>query len=273
MTRQDDELFDAIRQALAPAELSPSGEEMARFWRALDAAPSIARRRSRDPKTQWRARSVPRGLVAAGVFLLAGLGAFSGGVASNSLPAPLRTAAYDLGLPVSSPALVAAQAAESALSSALRAHDRSAVVTDIQVLEQRLAALQASDRAQIGPGAMALLTQAAEFLAESAASPRSPGEGPGDDQGAGDSPSQPPGTTEPTDTGGSESGVPESSQTTTPDPSQGGENSGSPSGESSRTQSTDSTTSTTSPPASGDAGDSGGGASSNGGATVSSSDH
>ena len=78
-------------------------------------------------------------------------------------PAP-RSVAYDAGLPVSSPALVAAEEAESTLAEALPSQDRSVIASDATVLRQRLSALDPSDRATADPRAERLLSEADALL-------------------------------------------------------------------------------------------------------------
>ncbi len=122
--------------------------------------------RSRVRAPQWRMAYVSRPLVIGLVSLLAGLGVISGAVAADALPGPTRTVAYDLGLPVSSPSLVAAQAAESQLRSAIVRRDRRAVVNGVVKLSRSLGALDAADLRRIDPSAQATLRSARSFLTE-----------------------------------------------------------------------------------------------------------
>ncbi|HVC71522.1 MAG TPA: hypothetical protein VNC61_14805 [Acidimicrobiales bacterium] len=162
MTRSDDELLDALRDALVPPDLSPGPMETARFRQALEAGRADPRPRR---AIAWRALRFPPGLVAAGAVFVAALGAIGGGVAADTLPGPLRTAAYDMGLPVSSPALVTAQGAETALRHALQAGDRMEVVVEAAALRQRLSALDPADRLKVDPEGITLLAKADAFLA------------------------------------------------------------------------------------------------------------
>lgn len=240
----DDELLGTLRQALVPVGLAPDAQEVARFMQALDASRSGSRLLPVPRRTQWRARVAPRGLVAAGVVLLASFGAVSGGVAADSLPGPLRSAAYDLGLPVSSPSLVAAESAQSALAGALAAQDRKAVMADVPILEQSLAALGSADRLRVEPGATDVLAQAAAFLAATAPLPSHGSPGEGNTENGGSAPSTPE-TSEPTGTeGGARS---DSSQGSTTETSQAGDGSSS--------ESSDTTTSTSAAPSGGSTGE------------------
>lgn len=235
----DEALMGVLRDALVPADLTPSAEEMDRFSRALETGRGRGRYVAIGTRhVNWRAHTAPRILVAAGLALLAGLGALSGGVATDSLPGPLRSAAFDLGLPVSSPSLVAAEAASARLAGALAARDRAAVLASVPVLEQRLAVLGAADRAHVEPGATTLLSQATEFLATTA--PLRTPANPGDDgsESTGSSTSTPE-TTEPSDQAGTSSS--ESSSSTSAPESSAPRDGSSP-------QSNDGSTSTTSMP-------------------------
>lgn len=221
MSPSDEELLDALRQALVPGTLVPGEEEMALFHRALTDGPLVP---SPEPA---RPRITPRWvLTGAAAAAVAALGAFGGGVAADTLPGPLRTAAFDLGLPVSSPALAGARGVESELQAALSARDRSAVAADSTVLRQRLTELDTADRAQAEPEADALLVAADNFLAANPAPAEGSQPGPGSTE-----PSEPT-TTEPTEQPG---------RTTTSEPTDnpGGSDSGSPSGSSETTSPTD----------------------------------
>lgn len=204
MKRSDDELLKAVRDALVPPEVSPGNSELARFYQALAAGrSSSAGRRS----VAWRSARVPPVLIGVGTLLVGVLGAFGGGVAANSLPGPLRSAAYDIGLPVSSPALVAVQSTETELRSDLHARARAAVVADVGLLQHRLAALDPGDSTQAEPGAESLLAEADAFLATT---------GPPSEKPPGSGTTEQP---EPNGTGGSDSGAaqPESSTTQPPE--------------------------------------------------------
>jgi len=224
VSRSDEELLDALRHALGPGELVPSDEEMARFHQALEEGRRTAAAR---PMRHRRPQTVPRwALAGAAAALVAALGAFGGGVAADTLPGPLRSAAFDLGLPVSSPALVAARGAESDLRTALSARDRGAVVADSAVLRRRLSELDTADRTRAEPEAEALLGAADDFLAANPPPGQAPQPGPGS--------TEPPESTTTTTSEPAEQPAP----TTTSEPG-GGSDSGSPQGSSDTGSSTD----------------------------------
>ena len=176
MTVTDDELLAQLRDALVTGDATaPSPAEMARFREAAGRWGSGARSgagghagaasRLRLAWDAWRA--LPPRLSPALVGAAAALGVlglFGGAVAANTLPGPLRSVAYDAGLPVSSPALVAAQEAESTLQQALPSQDRSVIAPDAAALRQRLSALDPSDRATADPRAERLLSEADALL-------------------------------------------------------------------------------------------------------------
>ncbi len=275
MTVSDQELLGALRDALVTDDASaPSPAEMARFHEAVArgraGTGSGAIARARLAWDAWRAlppRLSPALVGAAAAVAV--LGVFGGAVAANTLPGPLRSAAYDVGLPVSSPALVAAEGAETALQGALSSKDRSAIASDVSVLRARLSVLDASDRATAGPEAQRLLSEADVLLAHdtnaaptsgstpSTSTGGSTGGGttatpsttgvviapPPDDSGGSGSITEPAQTTEPTDTT-------EPAQTTEPvqttEPSATPESSGTSSDSSSTTTSSGSTDTTSS---------------------------
>lgn len=244
MTRSDDQLLGQLRQALVDPDLAPGPGELARLHQALAASRSAPHRLVADEgsRPRFAGRRSPR-LVVAGAMVVAALGAFAGGVAANSLPGPLRSAAYDMGLPVSSPALVAAEAAEMQLRAALVDRSRGDVLEASAVLRQRLGALAGSDRRKAYPAGAKLLAEAVSFLAA---------ESPGSQPPSTESPTIPPETTTPE---GSQGGG--SSEPSTTEPSDGGSTD---SGQNGNTSTQESASTTTTAPtgdsASGTGGDS-----------------
>ena len=176
MTVTDDELLAQLRDALVTGDAaSPSAAEMARFHEAAGRWGSGARSgagaragaasRLRLAWDAWRALPPRLSPALVGAAAAVGvLGLFGGAVAANTLPGPLRSVAYDAGLPVSSPALVAAEEAESTLQQALPSQDRSVIAPDAAALRQRLSVLDPSDRATADPRAQHLLSEADVLL-------------------------------------------------------------------------------------------------------------
>jgi hypothetical protein len=87
------------------------------------------------------------------------------GIATDTLPGPLRTAAFHLGFPVSSPVLVATRADMANLRQALTSHNSKEVRDAALVLRHNLAAVGPDDLKGVQPAAEELLTEAADFLA------------------------------------------------------------------------------------------------------------
>jgi hypothetical protein len=169
----DEELLHSLGTVLAPTAVEPGPEELAGLHRALaarlgEAASVSAHRRAIRQGWGWveavwmatafRFRHSVAALVA-GVVLVTG-GVAAAGVASNTLPGPTRAVAFRLGLPVSSPNLVAAQSEVAALQAALDSRDVSAARSAAAALRQTMATMSASDLDQIEPEASALLAEA-----------------------------------------------------------------------------------------------------------------
>jgi hypothetical protein len=171
----DDALLATLGAALAPEPVEPGPEAMAALHQALDARTLDAadgdsgvvvpfappKRRSATWVGIHRLRQPVVAAVAIGVLATSGVAA--AGVATDHLPGPTRTVAYDLGLPVTSPALEAARGTMAQLKVALAAHDVAQVLASAALLRTRLAGLSTTDRAQIEASAGDLLAQADTF--------------------------------------------------------------------------------------------------------------
>ena len=187
MTASDEELLSALRDALMTNDAhTPSQAEMARFHEAAAlgrAGAGVGPRAGRGAMARarlrwevWRALPPwPSPALVGAAAVLGVFGVFGGAVAANALPGPLRSVAYDVGLPVSSPALEAAEAAESALQGAISSRDRPAIQSDVTVLRQRLSVLDASDRATADPKARRLLSDALALLVRDTSTTTTPG--------------------------------------------------------------------------------------------------
>ena len=120
---------------------------------------------------RWRNPFYSRPIVVALLSTFAILGMAGGAVAADNFPGPTRAIAYELHLPVSSPALVAAKNAESQLRASLERGDRSEVKTGILELRIRLHALDSADLHSIYQDASSLLRAAQEYLDRSKPTP------------------------------------------------------------------------------------------------------
>lgn len=149
----DDELLAVLGSAMAlPAQEPPPAAiedlrsllaQRSRPRRGDGLAARLARRAWRP--TGWRARLAVAGAGAAAV-------AFAGGTAfalGAPMPAPVRSLAYDLGLPVTPPAVVAAQDAARAVQNDLAsssATSQADTVRDVQTLAHSLLGLSPGER-------------------------------------------------------------------------------------------------------------------------------
>jgi len=161
----DDELFDAIGRALAPPPLQPGAAELVAVRMALALPDRASQGRRRTPA--WR-RPAPALLA-----LTLAVGGIAGGAAAAvgaTLPAPLRSAAVAMGLPVDDSELASAKADLRRLQDALGRRDRSAVASAVAQLRHCIATLGAADRAKVDAAADALLARADELLAAAPAS-------------------------------------------------------------------------------------------------------
>jgi len=164
----DDELVETVRRALGAPPVGPSAAELATLRSALAVHGDASAPRRHAPV--WR-RPVP----ALMALILGATGVVSGGAVAvgAALPAPLRSAAVAIGLPVDDAALASAKAGLHRLQDALERDDRSAVAPAAAQLRRCLATLDAGDRAKVEPEADALLERAGQLLA----SPAPPGGG------------------------------------------------------------------------------------------------
>ncbi len=178
----DTTLLAALGEVLAPAPAVPDADAMAALHRALDdrgaGAVAFATGRARPapvPPPVSSARWGQRGgrihrlrhpvAAAVAVAVLATGGVAAAGVATDHLPGPTRAVAFDLGLPVTSPALATAQGTLAQLDAALTAGDATRVRATADVLRTELTALSPSDRATIQVLAAAALARADTLLA------------------------------------------------------------------------------------------------------------
>ena len=188
----DTMLLAALGEVLAPEPAAPGAEAMAALHRALDdrAAAAVAVATARDglapvipltPTSRWAQRGGAlhrlRHPVAAAVAVavLATSGAAAAAVATDHLPGPTRAVAFDLGLPVSSPALTTARGTLAQLDAGVAAGDPARIRATADLLRTELAALSPSDRATIQASAAVALARSDAFLATSSTGTAGPG--------------------------------------------------------------------------------------------------
>ena len=182
----DTTLLAALGEVLAPEPAAPDAAALAALHRALDLRASVAADPAADPAadrpgsapvvaiataTGWGRRGGTlhrlRHPVAAAVAVavLATGGVAAAGVATDHLPGPARSVAYDLGLPVSSPSLATARGTLGQLQAALGAHDPVAVRAAASQLRAEVATLSPADRAALGDRLAVALAQATVVIA------------------------------------------------------------------------------------------------------------
>jgi hypothetical protein len=163
----DLELLSSLQVALAPRREHPDEEALTRLQATLqelesqfepvDIAAAAQRRiRQRTVRARRGARSSIVAASALAFALTAGVAAAA--VATNTLPGPTRAFAYDVGLPVTSPALYGAQRSVAALRHSILAKNLPQEKTQAQQLIGQLKTLDPSDLSQIRATADQLLT-------------------------------------------------------------------------------------------------------------------
>jgi hypothetical protein len=156
----DDELLDGLALALAPSSAAPSAASVRALRRAVSGLAG-------EPSPRPRRRVGHRVAIPAAVLVTV-LGSSSAVAAASgaSLPRPLRAAAFEIGLPVDSPALVDARATESELRRELAAPDHQKLAAEVAVLRSRLTRVEESERRRADHEAESLLQEADKVLEE-----------------------------------------------------------------------------------------------------------
>ena len=175
--RSDDELLAQLKEAFLTPSASPDVTARLRLLDALatDNLVSIDASASRSTRLRRRFGSHASALTLSAVGVLALGGVAAAAVATNTLPGPTRTIAYDLGLPVTSPALFHARAHLHQLNTANEMHQKNTARSLSRKLIGDLKSLNQSDLSQIRSAAhnalevSGLLSQATNILGTSAA--------------------------------------------------------------------------------------------------------
>lgn len=148
----DDELLEDLAQSFGVPPTQPSPTELYRFKVAL-AEHRVGRKRRRA----WAHRP----LQAVTASLIAATGAIGGAsLAGAALPAPLRSVAVSVGLPVDDNKVASARTEIADLQRALSSGDRSSVVTDYGRLQTSIQHMSSDDRSEVSPLAAPALDQA-----------------------------------------------------------------------------------------------------------------
>jgi hypothetical protein len=160
----DDELIEQLRSALAAPTVAPDQRTMDGLTRELAALKTVRGGRSTRTGTITSLRRVAgRGVSTLSLVIGAGLlagGVAAAAVATDTLPGPTRNIAWDLGLPVTSPALYQARQVASHLQVSLHSRDRQSSTSLGRTLVRDLKGLDPSDLAQIQGSADQLLQKA-----------------------------------------------------------------------------------------------------------------
>ena len=154
----DDDLLEDLAQSFGAPASQPSPTELHRFKVAL-AEHRVGRKRRRP----W----VQRPLQAMTASLIAATGAISGAsLAGAALPAPLRSVAVSVGLPVDDNKVASARTEIADLQEALSSGDRSRVVTDYGQLQTSIQHMSGDDRSEVSALAAPALDQAQQVVDE-----------------------------------------------------------------------------------------------------------
>jgi hypothetical protein len=147
----DDELLEQLGAAFAVEPLEPPHESVTALHRAVRAGT-----RSETHSSQRR-RWLSAGLV--GGVLSTGWAAAAAAY-DDPLPGPIRSIAYEVGLPIDSRNLVDARNDRDGLRAALRRNDHAAIATQADELRRELRTLGSDERSAVQPEADQLLQQA-----------------------------------------------------------------------------------------------------------------
>lgn len=196
MSISDFELLDELAAALEPpTPVTPTPEALQRLHATLASlsTPEI-------PKPQrWKvcARMSRRATMLCVTFSLISTGVAAAGVSTDTLPGPTRNIAYDLGLPVTSPALFQTRNTLSQLRSSIAASDHAQIQRNAPQLYRDLRGLDAEDLASIRANAYHLLNANDLPIPPNVKPPTPPGNPPattptGPSAGSNNAPSGPP---------------------------------------------------------------------------------
>lgn len=159
MTYQsDDDILVRLREALRADPVEPDDAAWAGLEASLAAAGSGGARPVHSVRSLGGRRASALAITI--VSALAVSGAAAAAVATNTLPGPLRTFAYSLGLPVTSPGLYQAQQEETHLRATLHAHRTARARVIGESLAAHLRTLDHSDYSSIEATADGLLREA-----------------------------------------------------------------------------------------------------------------
>ena len=160
----DGELLDLLADALDPAPIRPTPAEYEQLRKALATLPPPEAERRQTPRKVTSLRRLPHPVAAVVMVATLTTGGAAAAVGTNTLPDPLRSIAFAVGLPVTSPAGEKVDNDLAALRAALNLGDAIAIRADAAALSRDLDGLSPDDRVTFDGGANLLLAQAAVWL-------------------------------------------------------------------------------------------------------------
>ena len=160
----DGELLDLLADALDPAPIRPTPAEYEQLRKALATVPPPEAERRQTPRKVTSLRRLPHPVAAVVMVATLTTGGAAAAVGTNTLPDPLRSIAFAVGLPVTSPADERIDNDLAALRATLNLGDAMAIRADAAALSRDLDALSPDDRVTVDGGANLLLAQAAVWL-------------------------------------------------------------------------------------------------------------
>ena len=166
MTRlSDDAILGLLETSLTQRQHEPDHAALVHLRSALaahedTATLTVLRHRPFSPR-----RLAHKPLAAALATVIVVSGGAAAAVGTGSLPPMLNRVAYNLGLPVTDPALVNARDAIATLSDAIDARDPAAVIAGLGALRAALPALNVAELAELDPAISAVTARAEQFLA------------------------------------------------------------------------------------------------------------
>jgi hypothetical protein len=164
----NDEFVELLKDVFPIQAFQPDERARGRLRDALahDNVVPLAATTSRSTRVRRRIGSHATALTLSVIGVVTFGGVAAAAVATNTLPGPIRALVYDLGLPVTSPALYQARQQLHQLDSAITHHHTSAVHQLGRGLLHDLALLNHGDLSQIRTPAQKALTQSG-LLAQS----------------------------------------------------------------------------------------------------------
>jgi len=171
---RDIELLAALGQVLEAEPAEPSVLEIERLHLAVSAAATASVFSTAGHRSLRNRLARPVPVLVAAMLTLASGGTAAAALTGASLPAPLRSVASAVGLPVDDTSVAMAKSVMADLQAALAAGDRVRIAADAGRLRDLIGTMSGGDRARIEPSAERLLAQATQVFG-AAGAPKRPG--------------------------------------------------------------------------------------------------